>query len=292
VNVRRRPTRAATQRKTDIMHCKTVNFNAWKLATLLLVICGCAPPDPEAPKATASATNPAPKTSPAKRQTVDSAPQQAEVMPTDPADEEEPLLVSPANDPTTAPTEPIAQVDETEPRGRTAFYRGDTGPAEIPPVVFSKGHEALCRIKVGDTMPEIVLPRVGNGGDETNLADLAGEKATVVVFWKSDRRMAREQLGELHRDVIDLFGGKGVAVIGIAVDESDESAEAVLQRARVEFPNLLDPDGDAFAKVGTEKLPRTYLLDPIGKILWFDIEYSLSTRRELHQALRAVTDSR
>ena len=36
------------------------------------------------------------------------------------------------------------------------------------------------------------------------------------------------------------------------------------------FPNLLDADGKAFAQVGSEKLPRTFVLDPSGKILWFD----------------------
>ena len=61
-----------------------------------------------------------------------------------------------------------------------------------------------------------------------------------------------------------------------------------LQAAGVDFTNWLDADGNAFAQVGSQKLPRTYLLDPTGKILWFDIEYSLGTRRELNQALRAV----
>ena len=59
--------------------------------------------------------------------------------------------------------------------------------------------------------------------------------------------------------------------------------------AGANFPTLLDADGKAFAQIGSEKMPRTFLLDPQGKILWFDIEYSLSTRRELHQALRSVT---
>jgi hypothetical protein len=31
------------------------------------------------------------------------------------------------------------------------------------------------------------------------------------------------------------------------------------------------------------------VLDPTGKIVWFDIEYSLATRRELHQALEVIT---
>jgi hypothetical protein len=90
-------------------------------------------------------------------------------------------------------------------------------------------------------------------------------------------------------DVIEPFKESGVAVAGIGVSESAESVAAALEQAGAAFPNLLDADGKAFAMVGSERLPRTYLLDPQGKVLWFDIEYSLSTRRELHQALRSVT---
>jgi peroxiredoxin len=143
-------------------------------------------------------------------------------------------------------------------------------------------------VKVGDAMPEIQLPRLDGNGEPTDLAKLSGDKATVVVFWSADRRMAREQLADLRSDVIELFADRGVAVVGIAVEKSRERAESALQQARADFPNLLDTGGEAFAKVGSQKLPRTYLLDPQGKIIWFDIEYSLGTRRELHQALRAV----
>ena len=136
-------------------------------------------------------------------------------------------------------------------------------------------------------MPEIALPQVGGSGDKT-LAALYGKKATVVVFWKSDRRMTQQQLADLGRDVIEPFAQKGVAVVGVVVKESADSATAALKKAGGSFVNLLDADGKAFAQVGEQKLPRTFLLDPQGKILWFDIEYSIQTRRELKQALRAV----
>jgi len=173
--------------------------------------------------------------------------------------------------------------DAQSPQRRTVFYRADAAPAEIPPVRLSKGHEALCKVKVGDTMPDVTLPPL-TGGAPVKLSSLFGKKATVVVFWSPDRRMAREQLADLGPDVVAPFGEAGVAVVGIAVG----APAAMLKAATREFPNLLDADGKAFAQVGSEKLPRTYLLDPQGKILWFDIEYSLGTRRELHQALRAV----
>jgi peroxiredoxin len=160
-------------------------------------------------------------------------------------------------------------------------------PPSIPQVVMSKQHAALNRVKVGDTMPAIELEQLGGG--RQRVAELAGSKGMVVVFWKSDRRMALQELADLGPDVLEAFGKAGVSVVGIAVEESSESAHAALQRADAKFPNLVDVDGSAFAQVGSDRLPRTYLLDPQGKILWFDIEYSLATRRELQHALRALT---
>jgi peroxiredoxin len=173
-----------------------------------------------------------------------------------------------------------------------AWAAEDTeAPPKIPPVVLSKQHDALCKVKVGDALPAIELPRVDNGRP-AKLADLFGERATVVVFWTTDRRMALAQLADLQRDVIKPFAKRGVAVVGIAVNETASTAQASLQKAGARFPNLLDARGQAFAAVGSKKLPRTYVVDSQGKILWFDIEYSHATRRELRRALRAVTRSR
>jgi peroxiredoxin len=160
-------------------------------------------------------------------------------------------------------------------------------PAKIPPVALSKAHEALCKVVVGDTLPDIAGPQVG-GGSPTKLSSFFGDKATVVVFWKGDRRMAREQLADMGPEVIELFGKLGVNVVGIAVGMTEAEAQKSLKAASADFTNWLDTDGKAFAQVGSQKLPRTYLIDPKGKVLWFDIEYSLGTRRELNQALRAV----
>jgi peroxiredoxin len=160
----------------------------------------------------------------------------------------------------------------------------------VPPVLLTKQHQSLCRIGVGDVMPPIELAQTS--GRRTKLADLYGRAATVVVFWKSDRRMSLAELADLGPDVVEPFGDQGVAVIGIAVGESARSAPGVLRAARATFPNLLDANGQAFAKVGSEKLPRTYVLDSQGKVLWLDIEYSLATRRELNQTLQAIVGSK
>jgi peroxiredoxin len=157
---------------------------------------------------------------------------------------------------------------------------------EVPPVLLTKQHEALCRVKVGDTLPEIELPKILGGS--AKLSALYGKAATVIVFWKGDRQMALDELADLGPDVVQKFGSRGVEVVGIAVSQPADDARAVIQNTAANFPQLLDADGKAFDKVGSERLPWTLVLDANGKIVWLDLEYSLATRRELQQALLAT----
>jgi peroxiredoxin len=198
-------------------------------------------------------------------------------------------------EPTQARGAPVAKsAPKTKAAGRkeqTAFYRADSKPSAMPKVIMSKGDEAACNVRVGDAMPAIELPKLGGDG-KTKLSDLFGKKATVVVFWKGDRRMGQQQLADLGKDVVQPFSKEGVSVVGVAVDQSPKEAEGALKKAGAAFTNLNDADGKAFALVGTGRFPRTYVLDPSGKIVWFDIEYSMATRRELHQALRTLADGK
>src|SRR5689334_22810545 len=82
--------------------------------------------------------------------------------------------------------------------------RPKPGPPAIPKVLLTKQEQAHCRLGVGDKMPAISLPQIG-GSREAKLADLLGKKATVVVFWKSDRRMTQQVLRDMRRDVMDPF---------------------------------------------------------------------------------------
>jgi peroxiredoxin len=173
------------------------------------------------------------------------------------------------------------------PRMHTTYYGSDAAPAKVPAVMLSMREDALCKLKVGQPMPAITLPTI-DGGSKSKLADVLGKKATVVVFWKGTNRMTTEELSDLGPDVLDRYGKNGVEVVGIAVEEKPAEAKEVLNKVGAKFTNLVDEDGKAFALVGKEALPRTFVLDPSGKIAWFDISYTLATRRELRETLRIL----
>ncbi len=175
---------------------------------------------------------------------------------------------------------------------------GHNGPVEPPPkrvltvpeVELRAQDRDTCVVFVDDTMPEAELP--DPQGNVRPLADLCGEKLTVICFWTNGEPpggplWAEEMLNALQIDYAQAYAEKGLKVVSI---NQGDTAEIVSQRAReagATFPTLLDPDGTFFAKVATEKLPRIYLLDAAGKILWLDIEFSQQTQQQLHTAIRA-----
>ena len=139
---------------------------------------------------------------------------------------------------------------------------------------------------LGDAFPAILLPRLD--GLDAALAKLQGKQATVVILWGRDYWMTRAALSDLAKDVPRLFENKPVALVGVAVGHTPATANPVLAATGAKFPQLLDAEGQAVAKVTAAVLPQIYVLDGTGKVAWFDIEYSESTRRELQQTLEAL----
>lgn len=181
-------------------------------------------------------------------------------------------------------------------RGRFRFQpqgaaQAAIAPLQMPKVLLTNREQKLCKVKVGDALPAFDLPKVGGSGT-VKLGSVLGKQGTVVVFWKGDRRAARAELADLGPEVVEPFGKSGVAVVGVAVQETADTATQTMAKADAKFTNVLDADGNVFSQVGSECLPRTYVLNSSGKIVWFDIAYSLATRRDLNTALRVLTETK
>ncbi len=193
------------------------------------------------------------------------------------------------NDPTDSAPRPdtagsSAAKNDDLPAAATNDLASLEAPNEMPRVLLSEDHQKHTVIGQGDPMPEITLPDLD--GQTTDLESLFGEKLTVLVFFGADTRRAKWQLMDLQPDIAESYASHGLKVIGIAHKMTPEQAKEVADETQTKFPILLDASGDAFARVATDYLPRTYLLSKAGKVLWFDIGYASATRRNLDQAIR------
>lgn len=197
------------------------------------------------------------------------------------------------------PKEPTEEPDPTPKKPGPVKFKdrqANSGPKEAVPVpaesidelhepvvAMSDAHAKTCLVNVGDPFPELKLAELG--GSEEELSQLRGKKLTVVVFWNTKKVYAAEQFTRLKEEVSAAYSKFGVSVVAINVGDSPEAVKRLAQEYEIDFPCLLDPSGEAFKQVAKDKLPRTYLLDASGKILWFDLEYSQGTRYELNNAV-------
>ena len=154
----------------------------------------------------------------------------------------------------------------------------------LPEVIMSRQHEDMCRVKVGDAMPEVKLPDIA--GKEQTLSALRGERLTLVAFWRVDDVDSRQLLIDLEPDFVKRYARYGMKVVTIGCGRPAE--ETARHTNGTALPVLVDADGGVLNRLATGHVPRLYLLDAAGKIVWLDLEYSLSTRRHLDQAIRAA----
>ena len=122
--------------------------------------------------------------------------------------------------------------------------------------------------------------------ESRSLSSLLGRKATIVCFWTSTSPLATWQLSDLGPDVLKKYGPQGVKAVAVNYKEAVETAREAATKAQLSIPVLLDSQGMAFQQVASDFLPRTYVLDAQGKILWLDIGYSTETQRHLDHAIR------
>jgi hypothetical protein len=148
----------------------------------------------------------------------------------------------------------------------------------IPKAKFTEQLKETNLLKVGDVMPN------------AELRDMSGSyKLTVICFWDSEGTSGLQAISELEKYIVEPYAEKGVAVIGINPRDQQWTIKEKAKLAEAKFPMLQD-DGAYFNKVATEMLPRVYLIDSNGKILWFDTEYSRTMRRDLTQGIDAALE--
>lgn len=160
----------------------------------------------------------------------------------------------------------------------------DPRPLYKPQVVFSAAHEATCLALIGDQFPALELADVS--GAKIDWTEVLGPRLTVVVFWSSESAYAAEQINRLESETVPLTDGTGMRIVSINVGDSIQNVADWTGGSTENVRQLVDPDGISFARIATEKLPRTYVLDAVGRIAWMDIEYSATTRRDLENAIR------
>lgn len=125
-----------------------------------------------------------------------------------------------------------------------------------PPPVTPVQAEAPA-LKLGDRRPDFTLP--DTDGKPRSVSEWDG-KLLFVNFWATWCPPCVEEIPSLQR-LYRQLKPRGLEILAVDVGETVETMEAFLADKPVDFPVLMDTDGDALRRWGIYAFPTTLVLD-------------------------------
>ena len=142
-------------------------------------------------------------------------------------------------------------------------------------------HEESSIVVVGDEAPDFTATLLG--GESVTLAELRGEVVLLVLFSHEcpDCKMFLDDMERARTEFEEL----GVRILAIERDGSAEEVEAYMALHGYDFDVAVDDNRAIYNLYATMYVPRTYLIDSEGVIVYATIEYDASYVAQILSAI-------
>ena len=116
-------------------------------------------------------------------------------------------------------------------------------------------------LRVGDVLPSRAFSAFS--GRSMTIPDDVRGKVTVVHFWTDWCGSCREVMPALDA-IYGKYQQKGLQIVAINFGQNKEQIKKFIDKARITYPVLMDPEKSSAGIYSITGLPRTYILDRKG----------------------------
>lgn len=119
---------------------------------------------------------------------------------------------------------------------------------------------------LGHAAPNFTLPSLnGQSGQKLSLAAFKG-KPLVINFWSSTCVPCKDEMPLLETQW-ERVQSKGVAFLGIDVEDTASDGLSFLQQHGATYPSVIDSGGNTLVSYGVTFTPETIFIDRTGKVI-------------------------
>ena len=134
-------------------------------------------------------------------------------------------------------------------------------------------------INAGDIAPDFTVEMLD--GSKVTLSALQG-KPTLLIFWATWCPPCRLELSKLQEHIIDRYGDK-INVLPISRGEERAKVEEYISKMGYTFAVGLDGDQSIYRKYATNYIPRCFVIDAKGKVVYSGVGYDEAIAKEVEQ---------
>jgi peroxiredoxin len=138
----------------------------------------------------------------------------------------------------------------------------------VPP---AKSENYVSHVKVGEPVP--LFSAITLEGKEVNISAFKG-KVVLLNFWATWCAPCQAEMPRLEKEVWKIYRGRDFEMIAIAREQTSQDITAYQAKYNYSFPMAPDPKRAIFAKFADAGIPRNYVVNPDGKIVYQSVGYS------------------
>ena len=133
-------------------------------------------------------------------------------------------------------------------------------------------------VKAGDMVPDFKVKMFD--GKEVNINDLKG-KVVLINFWATWCPYCVQELAVVQKEIIEKFKGKDFVFLPISREDTYEKIDAFRKDKGHNFPMGMDPKREIYSKFAKATIPRNYVIDKSGKVVYAEKGYTKELLQEI-----------
>ena len=140
-------------------------------------------------------------------------------------------------------------------------------------------------LKTGDMVPEFKVTTLD--GNDIAISELKG-KIILINFFATWCGPCMKELPEVEKQLWPKFKDQNFVLVSIGREHTTEELIKWNKKKGFTFPIAADPKREVYSKFASQYIPRNFIVDKTGKIIWQGVGFN---QKELDEIMKTIEEN-